>query len=253
MHSSSLTSLSPVVAGTLLRRMYCPQDICKKYNIPTAAYESFTDPEAAKQYIRQQGAPIVVKTSGLAAGKGVIVAATVEDACQAVDDMMVNAVFGDAGACVVYASAQGQGEEWIWEWDRPLSKVRSCCRVDVGSSCHHDCRPFECFSRSHPQLSPPQACHPCLPAPIRICRSYTRLAIKSHTPGLEHSCIWLPAQLLEYRASLTAYGPAPLLPDALLSWSWSCPCQVLRLWLRSSLMVRRRRSLRCWMGSQLCH
>lgn len=74
-----------------------PQDICKKYNIPTAAYESFRDPAAAKAYIQQQGAPIVVKTSGLAAGKGVIVAQSVEEACQAVDDMMINSVFGDAG------------------------------------------------------------------------------------------------------------------------------------------------------------
>lgn len=73
------------------------QDICKKYNIPTAAYESFTDQAAAKAYIQQQGAPIVVKTSGLAAGKGVIVAGSVEEACRAVDDMMVNSVFGDAG------------------------------------------------------------------------------------------------------------------------------------------------------------
>jgi hypothetical protein len=73
------------------------QDICKKYNIPTAAYEAFTDPAAAKAYIQQQGAPIVVKTSGLAAGKGVTVAQTVEEACQAVDAMMVDAVFGDAG------------------------------------------------------------------------------------------------------------------------------------------------------------
>jgi phosphoribosylamine-glycine ligase len=82
---------------TLCRCMLLLQDICKKYNIPTAAYESFTDPAAAKAYIQQQGAPIVVKTSGLAAGKGVIVAQSVEEACQAVDDMMVNSVFGDAG------------------------------------------------------------------------------------------------------------------------------------------------------------
>lgn len=76
---------------------YCVQDICRNYDIPTAAYGSFTDPAAAKAYIQQQGAPIVVKTSGLAAGKGVIVAQSVEEACQAVDDMMVNSVFGDAG------------------------------------------------------------------------------------------------------------------------------------------------------------
>lgn len=73
------------------------KDVCKKYNIPTAAYETFTDPAAAKAYIQQQGAPIVVKASGLAAGKGVIVAQTVGEACQAVDDMLVGAVFGEAG------------------------------------------------------------------------------------------------------------------------------------------------------------
>lgn len=73
------------------------QDICKKHNIPTAAYETFTSPDEAKAYIKQQGAPIVVKTSGLAAGKGVIVAQTVDEACQAVDDMLVGGVFGDAG------------------------------------------------------------------------------------------------------------------------------------------------------------
>jgi len=87
--------------------MHKPQDICKKYNIPTAAYESFTDPAAAKAYIQQQGAPIVVKTSGLAAGKGVIVAQSVEEACQAVDDMMINSVFGDAGGW-----ADGGGLFW---------------------------------------------------------------------------------------------------------------------------------------------
>eukprot|EP00879_Flechtneria_rotunda_P022775 GHRR01024052.1.p1 GENE.GHRR01024052.1~~GHRR01024052.1.p1 ORF type:complete len:356 (+),score=104.35 GHRR01024052.1:319-1386(+) len=77
------------------------KDICKKYNIPTAAYETFSDPAAAKHYIQQQGAPIVVKASGLAAGKGVIVAQTVKEACQAVDDMLIGAVFGDAGSEIV--------------------------------------------------------------------------------------------------------------------------------------------------------
>ena len=47
----------------------CPQDICRKYNIPTAQYETFTDPASAKAFITQCGAPIVVKTSGLAAGR----------------------------------------------------------------------------------------------------------------------------------------------------------------------------------------
>eukprot|EP00195_Chlamydomonas_chlamydogama_P005583 CAMPEP_0202898042 /NCGR_PEP_ID=MMETSP1392-20130828/6650_1 /ASSEMBLY_ACC=CAM_ASM_000868 /TAXON_ID=225041 /ORGANISM="Chlamydomonas chlamydogama, Strain SAG 11-48b" /LENGTH=427 /DNA_ID=CAMNT_0049583849 /DNA_START=210 /DNA_END=1493 /DNA_ORIENTATION=+ len=73
------------------------KDICKKYNIPTAAYEKFTDAKRAKDFIKSLGAPIVVKASGLAAGKGVVVARTVEEAYQAVDDMLVSKVFGDAG------------------------------------------------------------------------------------------------------------------------------------------------------------
>jgi phosphoribosylamine--glycine ligase len=89
--------MRPATHQLLLLLLLLLQDICKKYNIPTAAYESFTEPAAAKTYIQQQGAPIVVKTSGLAAGKGVIVAQSVEEACQAVDDMMVNSIFGDAG------------------------------------------------------------------------------------------------------------------------------------------------------------
>ncbi|HWK95112.1 MAG TPA: phosphoribosylamine--glycine ligase [Pseudolabrys sp.] len=61
------------------------KDLCKANNIPTAAYERFTDAAAAKAYIRKQGAPIVVKADGLAAGKGVVVAATVEEAEAAID------------------------------------------------------------------------------------------------------------------------------------------------------------------------
>jgi hypothetical protein len=84
-----------VLQGTACCRR--PQDICRKYNIPTAAYEKFTDPERAKSFIRSLGAPIVVKASGLAAGKGVVVARTEEEACQAVDDMLVKKIFGGAG------------------------------------------------------------------------------------------------------------------------------------------------------------
>lgn len=77
------------------------KELCQKYGIPTARYATFTDPEAAKVYIRQEGAPIVVKTDGLAAGKGVIVASTVEEACAAVDSMLVEGLFGTAGNEVV--------------------------------------------------------------------------------------------------------------------------------------------------------
>lgn len=75
--------------------------LCDKYGIPTAKYQSFTDPSAAKQYIQEQGTPIVIKADGLAAGKGVIVATTLEEAYEAVDAMLVKGAFGSAGGCVV--------------------------------------------------------------------------------------------------------------------------------------------------------
>jgi len=73
------------------------KDIVAKYGVPTAAYGRFTDAEAAKAYIRKIGAPIVVKTDGLAAGKGVVVAMSLEEALAAVDSMMGDKVFGAAG------------------------------------------------------------------------------------------------------------------------------------------------------------
>ncbi|GHD55141.1 phosphoribosylamine--glycine ligase [Thalassobaculum fulvum] len=77
------------------------KDFCARHGIPTAAYGRFTEAEAAKAYIRRQGAPIVVKADGLAAGKGVIIAETVDDALAAVDAMMADKAFGDAGAEIV--------------------------------------------------------------------------------------------------------------------------------------------------------
>ncbi len=76
------------------------KDICAKYNIPTGAYRRFTAAEPALEYLRQQGAPIVVKADGLAAGKGVVVAMTLKEAEAAVLDMFAGA-FGAAGAEVV--------------------------------------------------------------------------------------------------------------------------------------------------------
>ena len=72
-----------------------------RYDIPTAAYETFTDVERAKAFVRAQGAPIVIKADGLAAGKGVVVAKTEEQAIAAVEDMLSGNAFGDAGAKVV--------------------------------------------------------------------------------------------------------------------------------------------------------
>ncbi|WP_433945470.1 phosphoribosylamine--glycine ligase [Paenibacillus sp. SN-8-1] len=77
------------------------KDLLRKYNIPTAAYEKFDDYEAALEYLRSQPVPIVIKADGLAAGKGVTVAFTREEAEQALADIMVSKVFGSAGSQVV--------------------------------------------------------------------------------------------------------------------------------------------------------
>ncbi len=81
-------------------KSFC-KDFMIRHNIPTAAYESFTDKDLAIAYIKQQGAPIVVKADGLAAGKGVIVASTEAEAISAVEDMLSGNVFGEAGNRVV--------------------------------------------------------------------------------------------------------------------------------------------------------
>jgi phosphoribosylamine--glycine ligase len=77
------------------------KDFLSRHHIPTAAYQSFTEIEPAVSYIKQQGAPIVVKADCLAAGKGVILADTVQQAIDAVEDMLAGNAFGDAGHRVV--------------------------------------------------------------------------------------------------------------------------------------------------------
>ena len=73
------------------------RNLLKKYGIPSAEYASFDDAEKAKAYLRRKGAPIVVKADGLALGKGVVVAETVEEAEKAIDEMLVEKKFGEAG------------------------------------------------------------------------------------------------------------------------------------------------------------
>ncbi|MFK7870982.1 MAG: phosphoribosylamine--glycine ligase [Roseobacter sp.] len=85
------------------------KEICDACNAPTAAYGHFTDHAAARAYVAQQGAPIVIKADGLAAGKGVIIAMTDAEALAAVDEMFDGA-FGDAGAEVVIEEFM-EGEE----------------------------------------------------------------------------------------------------------------------------------------------
>lgn len=77
------------------------KDFLKRHGIPSAAYQTFSELAAAQDYIRAQGAPIVIKADGLAAGKGVIVAMTEEEALAAVEDMLAGNKFGDAGHRVV--------------------------------------------------------------------------------------------------------------------------------------------------------
>lgn len=77
------------------------KDFMKKVGIPTAFYEVFTEIEPAKEFVRTKGAPIVIKADGLAAGKGVIVAMSKEEAFNAIDDMLSGNKFGQAGSRVV--------------------------------------------------------------------------------------------------------------------------------------------------------
>lgn len=81
-----------------------------KYGIPTAQYQTFENAEAAHEYVAAKGAPIVIKADGLAAGKGVIVAMTLEEAHAAIDDMLLGNKMGNAGARVVIEDFL-QGEE----------------------------------------------------------------------------------------------------------------------------------------------
>ena len=86
------------------------KDFLQRHNIPTAAYAVFTDTDAATAYIREQGAPIVIKADGLAAGKGVILAQTEAEAITAVTEMLSGNTFGEAGSRVVVEEYL-QGEE----------------------------------------------------------------------------------------------------------------------------------------------
>jgi phosphoribosylamine--glycine ligase len=86
------------------------KDFLQRHNIPTAEYQVFTEIDAAKEYVKEKGAPIVVKADGLAAGKGVIIAMTENEAVNAIEDMLSGNKFGDAGHRVVIEEFM-QGEE----------------------------------------------------------------------------------------------------------------------------------------------
>jgi phosphoribosylamine--glycine ligase len=102
LEASGVAAFGPTAAAAALEGSKgFTKDLCAKYDIPTAAYRRFTDARAAKDYVRAQGAPIVVKADGLAAGKGVTVATTIAEAEAAIDDALTTNRFGAAGAEVV--------------------------------------------------------------------------------------------------------------------------------------------------------
>lgn len=86
------------------------KELMAKYNIPTAFFKICEDIETAKAYVEEKGAPIVVKADGLAAGKGVVVAMTKQEALDAIDEMMADHKFGNAGARLVLEEYM-EGEE----------------------------------------------------------------------------------------------------------------------------------------------
>ena len=73
----------------------------RRHNIPTASYQTFTDLNKAKEYVKKYGVPIVIKADGLAAGKGVIIAENESEAFKALELMLIDNAFGDSGARVV--------------------------------------------------------------------------------------------------------------------------------------------------------
>ncbi|BCH53442.1 phosphoribosylamine--glycine ligase [Agrobacterium vitis] len=110
LRDAGLTVFGPSAAAAQLEGSKgFTKDVCARFNIPTGAYQRFNNAPKAKAYVRQQGAPIVIKADGLAAGKGVTVAMTLDEALSAIDDCFEGA-FGAAGAEVV-VEAFLDGEE----------------------------------------------------------------------------------------------------------------------------------------------
>ena len=112
------------------------KDLCKENDIPTGSYERFRDADLAKAYIRKQGAPIVVKADGLAAGKGVVVAMTLDEA-EAAIDMMLGGGFGAAGAeAVVEEFLEGEEASFFvlcdGEYGLPLATAQDHKRAYDG-------------------------------------------------------------------------------------------------------------------------
>ena len=111
-HQAGLTIFGPSQAASQLEGSKCfAKDMMHKYKIPTARYASFDNYEKAKEYLSAQSCPIVLKADGLAAGKGVIIASTMEEAQTSLKEMMCNELFKDAGTSLVIEEYL-EGEEF---------------------------------------------------------------------------------------------------------------------------------------------
>ncbi|HYV57592.1 MAG TPA: phosphoribosylamine--glycine ligase [Candidatus Nitrosopolaris sp.] len=100
--ATELRAFGPTAAAARLEGSKAfTKELCRRYDVPGAAFGVFRDPAAAKDYIQKIGAPVVVKADGLASGKGVFICATVAEAARAVDELMRDRVLGEAGAQVV--------------------------------------------------------------------------------------------------------------------------------------------------------
>lgn len=110
-NKEKLACLGPVQKAAQLESSKAfSKDFMKKYGIPTAEYENFTKTEKAKNYLKGKSLPIVIKASGLAAGKGVVIAQTLDEANATIEDMLSGNKFGDAG-CEIVIEEFLQGEE----------------------------------------------------------------------------------------------------------------------------------------------
>ncbi|HLY38031.1 MAG TPA: phosphoribosylamine--glycine ligase, partial [Candidatus Binatia bacterium] len=100
--SAGLRAFGPTAAAAQLEGSKAfTKELLRHERVPTAFFGTFTDPDDAVRYVREVGAPIVVKADGLASGKGVFICAAVEEAVQAIGELMRTRVFGDAGGKVV--------------------------------------------------------------------------------------------------------------------------------------------------------
>ncbi len=110
-NKENLACLGPVQKAAQLESSKAfSKDFMKKYGIPTAEYKNFTDIQKAKMYVKDKSMPIVIKASGLAAGKGVVIAQTLDEANATIEDMLSGNKFGDAG-CEIVIEEFLQGEE----------------------------------------------------------------------------------------------------------------------------------------------